>query len=137
MKKAIRVHKENTTAISDALGLAQFGAVERVVSYQEVLSLARGGESRLERLGIPKVSRAGAVLFYYQADLAAGYALRAETTRIVLERLTSHWYLSKIERIEIYPGNPSVNKLIVPKEHRERVIAEYQKKNDFTFSVEV
>jgi hypothetical protein len=72
----------------------------------DVRRIAEDAEERLDKLGLPKVHRPGAMAEYTSGKyLSRKYRYPGIATRLVLIRGSKDWLLTQVERAEARPGD--------------------------------
>ena len=99
----IKITLANAAKINAALDAANGKATSHTIrACSEVIAIADDAEARLSVL--PKSERKGATLVHIPAGpSASAYKYAAATTRIVIERRATGWFLLGAERVEVYP----------------------------------
>lgn len=83
-------------------------------SYLSARYEARNAEERLIALGIAKSDRRGARLRAESGEkLPTAYKREAITTVITIERGSSHWYLTAVQRGSLWPGRQPKSHLML------------------------
>jgi len=129
MTTPIKITAANAAKINAALDAVNGKATSHTIrSWVLVDSIAEAAESRLAAL--PKAQRAGATLAHIPAGPSASadkYA--AQTTRIVLERRATGWFLISAARAEVYPRAPQRDVMTISPAQRDeiarRAVAEF------------
>ncbi len=103
--KPIKINVENFPAIEAALKAVNGKATAHTFTTGgAVHSIADLAEAKLDRLGLPKAVRAGAVFIAQSGDvLPARYRYKAQTTNIRIERRSTGWVLTDISVSILYP----------------------------------
>ena len=110
----MKIKANNTDRVQKALDGVQSGRMTaRTVNTRDVAELAEAAEEYLDKY-LPKKDRIGARAVYFQADLPNAYKYTAQTTRVLLERYATDWFLVEVDRINIRPGEPTFNKVFLP-----------------------
>ena len=122
----IKIDSKNTDKITAALDAAQGKANARILFAGAVSDLAERAERELERLNIPKKYREGARAVFFEADLPGAYKYKAETTRIMVERGKTAWYLVHVSRIDIYPREKGRNHLVLADQQLDIIMSSYR-----------
>jgi hypothetical protein len=119
--KPIKVTKENEAAIESALAAINGRASAfAITGYWEVWKVADAAESHLSAL--PKAERVGAVAVHVPDGPAAkAYKYRAASTRLSLERRATGWFLTEIERTEVYPGTSGYLRLSITQAQADEI----------------
>ena len=129
MTAPIKITAANAAKIGAALDAANGKATSHTVrSWVLVDTIAEAAESRLAAL--PKAQRAGATLAHTPAGpSASAYKYAAQTTRIVLERRATGWFLISAERAEVYPRAQQRDTMTISPAQRDeiarRAVAEF------------
>ena len=97
-------HAQAAHAALDAVnGTAASYTLFAVSQLREVAELAA---AKLDSL--PKSQHVGAVIEYTpRGPKAKAYRYPAVSTRVTLERFSTGWCLTNVERAEVWPGNPA------------------------------
>jgi hypothetical protein len=105
--KPIKIVTENSAAIHDALRAVNGKAETHTYKYwTQIVDLSAYAEKCLANLGIPKAERAGAIYSAISGgQLPNAYKYTAIGTAVEITRRSSAWYLTKVERADIYSGN--------------------------------
>ena len=122
----IKVDSKNVDKITAALDAAQGKANARTLFAGSVSVLADSAERRLDRLNIPKKYREGAKAVFFEADLPSAYKYKADSTKIMVERGKSAWYLVDVSRILIYPKQRGRNHLILTDQQLKVMMSSYK-----------
>ena len=122
----IKIDSKNVDKITAALDAVQGKANARTLFAGSVSDLADLAERRLDRLDIPKKYREGARAVFFEADLPGAYKYKAETTRIIVERGKTAWYLVDVSRILIYPKQKGRNHLILADQQLKVIMSSYK-----------
>ena len=108
MKIKIDATDKSRTLVYDAL-LAVNGKADThtYLYHSQVKDVAAAAETALDKLGLPKKDRAGAT-WYQTSDgnLPSAYKYEAIGTGITLTRGALAWYLTGVQRVDIYPRQP-------------------------------
>jgi hypothetical protein len=90
-------------------------ATRHTVAVFEVFGLVQDAVARLDRAGVTKANQTGAVLTYHPASPTANrYKYKIRTTQVELTRgSTGDWFLTGIERVELWPKTPERNTLTI------------------------
>jgi len=128
MAKPIKItlddYMENA-AIVAALRAATGKAMAHTYTHAtEIAFLARTAEARLERLGIPKAMRAGAVLVADSGTkLPKAYKYSARATVVHLIRKSTGWYLESAAATDLHPGHTPAERLRLTPDQDAKAIA--------------
>ena len=129
MSAPIKITADNAAKINAALDAANGKATSHTIrSWVLVDSVADEAESRLSAL--PKADRKGATLTHTPAGpWASAYKYAAQTTRIVIERRATGWFLISADRAEVYPRAPQRDVMTISTYQRDeiarRAVAEF------------
>lgn len=95
MQKSIKITESNAAAIVAALKEVNGKNREHTYSsYSAISELAASAERKLEKLGIAKARRAGAVMHATSGEKVANSYKNTRTgTLVLMERRSSDWYL--------------------------------------------
>jgi hypothetical protein len=107
--KSIKISTDNFDALAAALKSVNGKAsAHTFTTGGSINSIADLAEAKLDKLGLPKSMRAGAVFVQQSGEvLPARYNNRAITTNIRIERKSSGWVLTDISVSGLYPrSNP-------------------------------
>lgn len=109
--------------IQPALDAANGKATAHTVTdAMDVVHLARRAEAQLADAGLPKAFRKGAILHYRPAGPAANaYKYKAQTTRLTIERRGTAWYLTSVERDELYPKQAELFSICIAPDQAETI----------------
>lgn len=104
--KPIKISRENRDAIEAALQAVNGRATSMTMRhFHHVADVAERAETMLETL--PKAERKGAVVTYVpEGPRANRYKYSAISTRLMLQRKASAWYLTDASRVDIWPKQP-------------------------------
>lgn len=120
----IRITTENAAAIEAALKNANGKAFDHTfTSFEDIETVAHKAEKRLEALGLPIKSRAGAKWVETSGEAVNGsykYARKATTVHLV--RRTAGWYLDSAEPATIYKDGGKAQKIQVTKKQEAEII---------------
>jgi hypothetical protein len=105
--KAIKIVPENATAIETALQAVNGNAYTHTyVTYKDVESVALKGARRLDAMDLPKKARIGAAVTSTSGEeVARAYCRKGFSrvaTRITVECRPTGWFLTNVEKAEIY-----------------------------------
>ena len=129
----IKITAANAAKINAALDAANGKATSHTIrSWVLVDSIATDAEDMLSAL--PKADRKGATLVHVPAGpSASSYKYAAATTRIVIERRATGWFLISADRAEVYPRAPQRDVMTISSEQRDeiarRAVAEFNIRN--------
>ena len=129
MTTPIRITMNNAAKIWAALDAANGKATSHTIrSAATVCDIAADAESRLSAL--PKAERKGATLTHTPAGpSASSYKYAAQTTRILIERRATGWFLISAARAEVYPRAPQRDVMTISPAQRDeiarRAVAEF------------
>lgn len=128
----IKLTIENQAKIQAALDAVNGRARSfAITSGYAVINLGQKAEQALERQGVAKSNRAGAVLYYLPAGpSASAYRYAAASTRLVLLRRTSGWYLVSATADTVYPRGDERFELVPPLAVAEARLAAAQARLD-------
>lgn len=113
--KAIKIISENAEAIEKALAEVNGKSTAHTFTAAiDILHISDRAEGRLDALGIPKAERKGARFIQESGErLPARYQYKARTTRVVIERRASAWWLATVIPDEIYPTAKPYQQLVL------------------------
>jgi hypothetical protein len=113
--KPIKISVENFPAIETALKAVNGKAsAHTFTTGGSVHIIADLAEAKLDRLGLPKSCRAGAVFIAQSGEsLPASYKYKAQTTNIRIERKASGWVLTDISPSTLYPKSKPQRALVL------------------------
>lgn len=122
--KAIKITVENSAAIETALkevnGKATAHAYTRAY---DILALADRADANLDKLGIPKAIRPGARYISESGErLPARYRYTAQTTRVVIQRRSSAWWLIEVQPSSLYPKSNPFRQMVLTSAQDEKAI---------------
>ncbi len=122
--KPIKITAKNFDKIEEALKAVNGRATSHAITTAHLIDcISEEAEKRLEDAGVPKAARAGCRLTHVpEGPWAKAYKYAARTTRVVLERRATGWFLVHIEQDEVYPREKQLFELCVTDEQR-RIIA--------------
>ena len=129
MTTPIKITADNAAKINAVLAEANGKATSHTIrSWVLVDSVADEAESRLSAL--PKADRKGATLTHTPAGpSASSYKYAAQTTRILIERRATGWFLISAARAEVYPRAPQRDVMTISTDQRDeiarRAVAEF------------
>ena len=129
MATPIKIAPANAAKINAVLDTVNGKATSHTVrSWVVVDSIATEAEARLSTL--PKAERKGATLTHTPAGpWASAYKYACVTTRILIERRSTGWFLVSAERAEVYPRAPQRDVMTISSEQRDeiarRAVAEF------------
>jgi hypothetical protein len=88
----------------EAVNVGNGRAYKFVYSSDEVVSLARRAERRLDRMDLPQADRVGFVAtFAHAGPTAKAYKFTATGRSVTMRRAAKGWVLVAIDEINIYP----------------------------------
>ena len=101
----------------------------------DVIAIADDAEARLAAL--PKAERAGATLVHTPAGpWASAFKYAAQSTRLIMERRSTGWFLIIAERVEVYPRAPQRDAMTISGAQRDeiarRAVAEFNIRQEVT-----
>ncbi|MBB5046856.1 hypothetical protein HNR60_001605 [Rhodopseudomonas rhenobacensis] len=113
----IRIDNDNTAALQAALDAVNGKASAFTLRYASTLvHIAARATARLDRLAVPTAERAGTVVSYRTAGPSAKSYNGGRSAIGTAVELTAgaggQWYVTSVQRAEVYPRNPAVEKLI-------------------------
>ena len=110
-------------ALDPALEAVNGKATARTIhSYRSIIAVAARAEAQLADAGLPKAFRKGASLHYRPAGPAANaYKYKAQTTRLTIERRGTAWYLTSVERDELYPKQAELFSICIAPDQAETI----------------
>ena len=117
-------YKENVTK---ALDKVQKNAKTRLVTFEILVDLCYVAERKFHEYDIPLKYREKTRIIYDENDTPKSYKYWVSTTRVCLERTKSGWYLVEAVREEQSPGEPSTRYIVLPKEAKQRIVAQMLK----------
>jgi len=129
MTAPIKITADNAAKINAALDAANGKATSHTIrACSDVIAIAEAAESRLSAL--PKADRKGATLAHTPAGpSASAYKYAAQTTRILIERRATGWFLISADRAEVYPRAPQRDVMTISTYQRDeiarRAVAEF------------
>lgn len=102
--KAIKIHKDNATAIEAALAAVNGRATAHAyTSAAEIIAIASAAEQRMETLGISKKDRTGARAHAVSGDrVPNAYKYSRQGTRATIERKSATWHLTHVAQCTLY-----------------------------------
>ena len=126
--KAIKITPENFPAIVATLAAVNGKAAEHCyTTADEIESVAKAAENKLERLGLPKAERPGAKVFATSgAAVANAYKYGRKATYVAIERKGAGWYLIAVEPSSVFKEG-GATKMQLTKAQDERAIAALRK----------
>ena len=127
--KTVKITKENaekiTQALADVNGKAR---AHTYTDFQEIESLVKMGETRLESLGVAKKDRAGAfILATSGGAVSNSYNNKGffrVATFVQIERKSSDWFIVKIAKREIAQKGGSVS-VCLTKEQKAGAVSRF------------
>jgi hypothetical protein len=91
--------------LSDSLNKINGNAKSSTASAMEILNATEVAENQLAAFGIAKSSRIGAeMVFTSGGSVARAYKYKRIANRITAVRGGSFWYVTGIERVELFPN---------------------------------
>ena len=136
MTTPIKIAMNNAAKIWSALDAANGKAKSHTIrSAATVCDIAADAESMLSAL--PKADRKGATLVHIPAGpSASAYKYAAATTRIVIERRATGWFLISAERAEVYPRAAQRTAMTISPAQRDeiarRAVSEFNIRQEVT-----
>ena len=133
---AIKITMKNAQKINAALDAANGKATSHTIrSAATICNIADDAEARLSAL--PKSERKGATLVHIPAGpSASAYKYAAATTRIVIERRATGWFLISAERAEVYPRAAQRTAMTISPAQRDeiarRAVSEFNIRQEVT-----
>lgn len=127
--KAIKITAENMDAIESALLAVNGKAKEHVFTAAiELLHISDRAEGRLDAIGIPKADRKGARFIQESGEkLPSAYKYAARTTRVVIERRASGWWVIDISESSIYPASKPFQRMTLTEAQDAKAVANLRK----------
>lgn len=128
MQKAIKIAESNAAAIESALKEVNGKSTSHTYTgYGEIFEIAAGAECRLERLGVAKARRAGAVMHATSGEKVANSYKNTRTgTLVLMERRSSDWYLVSVSAKTLF-GDGGSTTLHMTKAQDEEAVANFRK----------
>jgi len=131
MKLKISDNPTDQAQIEDVLrGVNGAATSHTYSSASEILAIAQEAEEKLNRLGLPKKYRAGAV-----AEKTSGYKMpkayryRRIATYVKLVRGSRDWYLTCVLKVEIYPDAPDRLLSMTLTQEQDKIVVDNFRKN--------
>jgi len=127
--KAIKITPANRAKIEAALADVNGRATSFTLRwFSDVERAAKDADEQLAAL--PKADRVGAVADYTPAGpTASAYKYAAKTTRLVLERRATGWFLNRVLEDSVYPRSGARLKITISEAQRDeiarRAVAEF------------
>lgn len=120
----IRITTENAAAIEAALKNANGKAFDHAfTTFEDVEAVAHKAEKKLEALGLPLKSRAGAKWVETSGEAVNGsYKFARKATTVHLIRRTAGWYLASAEQATIYKEGGKAQKIQVTKKQEAEIV---------------
>ncbi len=106
----IKVNKKNENKINKLIAEIEGRARSRRKEYCNLEKMIRDCEAQFERYQLPKNLWQGNKVWEYEGK---GISTRSygnypyESTRVTIERGSKDWFLINVERVTLYPNNPS------------------------------
>jgi hypothetical protein len=98
------ISSENLDQLRLALAAGEGRASQRCIEPSTLVALADESEARFDDLLIAKTERPGARMGYVVAGPGKSYPRSAQATEIEILRRTRGWYLIRVARVIVYPG---------------------------------
>jgi hypothetical protein len=124
----IKITPDNAAGIKVVLDEVQHRASARLLDADNVAAFAASAEKQLEKLGLPKALRPGALYEWSEGGICGmpnSYKKKASpraSTWIRIERRGAGWYLVGVERRDYWPDDSGEDGLILTKDqHGEAV----------------
>jgi hypothetical protein len=119
----VRITDDNLAALTKAIATAQSARCEvNVVTPERLLQMATKAEQRILAL-LPKSHAAGVAYEYAAAGPASkSYRYQQGATSIRMERGAEHWFLTDVQRIQVWPEQHARDALIVQPAQRAKAI---------------
>jgi hypothetical protein len=98
-------------------------------SASEILEIAKEAEEKLDRLGLPKKDRAGAIAEKTSGrKVPSAYGYRRIATYIKMMRGSRDWFLTFVAKVNVFPDNPGRNLSLTLTQEQDRIATENFKK---------
>jgi len=126
MKLKISNNPEDQARIEDVLRSVNGAASSHTYSSaSEILEIAKEAEEKLDRLGLPKKYRAGAVAAKTSGyKMPKAYKYRRIATYVKLVRGSRDWYLTCALKVEIYPDAPDQRLSMTLTQEQDKIVVE-------------
>jgi hypothetical protein len=122
MKKPIKIIEENRPKIDEAFDDANGRADANTLTGSAAYSIAKDAETELEDRGLPVSRRAGAKATYTPAGPPLSYKYSMTTTTFEIERNSSGWRLTNVEKTKVYPRSAGGMTLTITREQADIVM---------------
>lgn len=121
----MKIKVSDVAAVNAALAAVNGKATAHTITSPEwVKALANDTEKLLEGRGLAKAERNGTTLTYTPMGPSANkYKYAATSTRITLQRGSKEWYLTNVERVDVWPKNPERNIINISKAQADMIMA--------------
>lgn len=128
MQKAIKITESNAAAIEAALKEVNGKAYSHTYNTAtEIFALAQSSEKSLEKMGIAKARRSGAIVWSVSGEAVANsYKGTRLGTQIRLERRSSDWYLMEVTTARLWKEGGFTD-LVLTKAQDEEAVANFRK----------
>jgi len=131
MKLKISNNQTDLAKIDEVLRSVNGSATSHTYSSaSEILEIAKEAEEKLDRLGLHKKDRAGAIATKTSGSkMPKAYKYRRLATYVKLARGSRDWYLTCALKVEIYPDAPNRRLSITLTEEQDKLAVESFRKN--------
>jgi hypothetical protein len=122
----MRINLKNTDKIRSTLAEVNGRALAHTLQWYHVKDAADEAEKQLEKSGIAKKDRKGAVLVHTPAGPGKAYARKGRwvaTTQITLERGAASWFLTGAKKVEQWSDSPELFDIHIS-EYQAQIIRE-------------
>jgi len=131
MKLKISDNPTDQARIEDALRSVN-GQADRHTysSASEILAIAQEAEEKLDRLGLPKKNRAGAVATKTSGSkMPKAYKYSRIATYVKLVRGSQEWFLTFVAKVNVFPDNPGRNLSLTLTQEQDKIVVEIFRKS--------
>lgn len=123
----IKIADANFDFLYAALEFVQHRCSVNRVSVWQLMNLADTTEKLLEGLGLPKSARAGARFEYHDSGPSVNAHKYAQgATMVTIDRGTSAWYLTNVDRVDVYPRQSELAKITLSKAQDEICVRKFR-----------
>jgi len=99
-------------------------------SASEILEIAKEAEEKLDRLGLPKKDRAGAIATKTSGGKVLGaYKYHRVATYVKMKRGSRDWFLTFVAKVNVFPDNPERNLSLTLTQEQDKIVVEIFRKS--------
>lgn len=121
----IKITEVNKAKIEATLSAINGKAISHTASYEDIFILAVQMETKLNTMGIPQKSRAGAIAIGMSGgDVPSAYKWQRAVNTFRIERKSSEWFLTDITKNDVY-GNAASDCLMLLPIQKEIAVAKF------------